>query len=124
MTTFNIGSQNAASIQNISGDSVVEGGLHVSASWQTAELRDAIDSARTEAAGYGLPAVDRALSAASAEATRPQLDNVRVAALLNSATRGLRDAGAVVDATTSLGESLRRAASVLGPVGAAVLALL
>lgn len=122
MTNFNIGSQNAAAIQNIGGDSVVEGGVHVSASWQT-ELRTSIDSARKEAAGYGIPAVDRALSAASAEATRPNPDNVRLAGLLNSAAHGLRDAGAVVDAGTSLGDSLRRAASVLGPVGAAVLAL-
>jgi hypothetical protein len=124
MTTFNIGSQNAASIQNIGGDSAVEGGLHVSASWQTVELRAALESARKEAAGYGIPAVDRALSAASAEATRPNPDNVRLAGLLNSATHGLRDAGALVDAGTSLRESLRRAASVLGLVGAAVLALL
>jgi hypothetical protein len=87
-------------------------------------FRAAIDSAREEAAAYGIPAVDRALSAASAEATRPNPDNARVAALLNSATHGLRDAGALVDAGTSLGDSLRRAASVLGPVGAAVLALL
>ena len=42
MTTFNIGSQNAASIQNIAGDSVVEGGVHASATWQTVELRAAL----------------------------------------------------------------------------------
>lgn len=123
MATFNIGQQNAASIQNIGGDSVVEG-LHASASWKTAELRLAIDEVRNESATYRDVAADEALAAASAEAARPEPEKARVADLLRTAVRSLQEAGAVVDAGTSLGQSLRRAATMLGPVGATVLALL
>jgi hypothetical protein len=124
MSTFNIGSQNAASIQNIAGDSVVEGGIQATAEWQVVELRLAIDQARKDAEAHGLPAVNEALSAASAEAAQPNADQGRIAGLLESAVRGLRDAGALVDAGTSLGAALRRAATALGPLGAAVLFLL
>ena len=43
MSTFNIGRQNAANIQNIGGDAVIHGGIQASASWETLELRRAIE---------------------------------------------------------------------------------
>lgn len=126
MTTFNIGTQNAASIQNVVGDSVIEGGLHASASWETVELRAAIGQVQEKALGLALPAavrsvVDQALSAASSEAARPRPDKHRVAELLGTAARGLREAGAFTSAGTSLAEALRRAGAVLGPIGSAAL---
>jgi hypothetical protein len=124
MTTFNIGTQNAASIQNVAGDSVIEGGVHASAAWETIELRNAIGRLQEEAVGLGLSAVDEALSTAASEAAQPNPDKERVADHLGAAARGLKEAGALADAGTSLVGSLRRAASVVGPVGAAVLALL
>lgn len=74
MTTFNIGTQNAASIQNVAGDSVVEGGLHASATWETVELRAAIGRVQEEVAGLSLPAVDQALSAAASEVAQARPD--------------------------------------------------
>lgn len=124
MTTFNIGSQNAASIQDVAGDSVVHGGVHVSATWQTVELRSAIENMQRQAAPLGLPAVDEALSSASSEAAESRPDQDRVVGFLSAAVRALKEAGTLLDASTSLGVSLRRAASVLGPVGATVFALL
>jgi hypothetical protein len=124
MTTFNIGSQNAASIQNVAGDSVVHGGLHAAASWETVELRLVVDEVRKEAAVYGEAVADEALAAAAAEAGRPQPEKARVADHLGTAVHSLQEAGALVDAGSSLVASLRRAGRVLGPAGAAVLALL
>ena len=124
MTTFNIGSQNAASIQNIGGDSVVEGGVNASATWQTVELRTALEQLRTDAAAYSLPAVDEALAAASAEAAQARPERDRVAGFLSTATLRLKEAGALADAGSSLAQALRRCASVLGPAAATVLALL
>jgi hypothetical protein len=106
------------------GDSFVEGGVHASATWQTVELRSAIESMRMQATPFGLSAVDEALSNASSEAAQPRPDKERVVGFLGAAVRALKEAGALLDASTSLGVSVRRAASVLSPVGATVLALL
>jgi hypothetical protein len=106
------------------GDAVVEGGVHAAATWQTVELRLAIDRVRTEAAGFGLSNVDEALAAASAEADKPSPDKDRVAGFLRTAVLGLREAGALVDEGSALARALRRSASVLGPAAATVLALL
>jgi hypothetical protein len=124
MTTFNIGSQNAGTIQNIGGDSVVEGGVHAEASWQTVTLRAALDLVQAEAASYGLSDVNDALGAASAEADKPSPDQHRVAGLLRTAVLGLREAGALVDGSSALARALRRSASALGPAAASVLTLL
>jgi hypothetical protein len=129
MTTFNIGTQNAATIQNVGGDMVVEGGLHASAAWESYQLRSEIDTAREEAARLPLPpdarsSVDWAFRAAAAQATSAKSDKGRVADLLARATRMLKDAGALTTAGASLVVALRRAAALLGPLGVAVLALL
>jgi hypothetical protein len=129
MTTFNIGTQNAANIQNVGGDMVVEGGVQASAAWQTHELRNEIARAREELGRLPLSeaarsSVDAALTAAAADAGAPKPDRKRIADRLLSAARALKEAGALTNAATSLIEALRRAASLLGPVGATVLALL
>jgi hypothetical protein len=128
MTTFDIGSQNAASIQNIGGDAVINGGVHAVAT-QHIDLRGAITRVQAEAATVPLePAaratVDHTLNAAAAEAARPEPDRGRVAELLGTATRTLHAAGAFGAGAATLMESVRQAAAMLGPVGHAAIAFL
>jgi hypothetical protein len=128
MTTFNIGSQNAASIQNIAGDAVISGGVHASAT-QHIDLRGAITRIQAEAAAVPLepPAratVDVALNAAAAEAAREAPDRGRVAEFLGTATHSLHAAGAFGAGAATLVEAIRQAATVLGPFGQAAIALL
>jgi hypothetical protein len=126
MTNFNIGQQNAASIQNIGGDAVIEGGIHASASWEVAELRLVIERVQEEVAALELPsptleAVNQSLAAAALEAAQPEPDKHGVAEHLGSAARTLQDADALVGSGASILDSLRTAASLLGPVGAALI---
>jgi hypothetical protein len=126
MATFNIGEQNAASIQNIGGDQVVEGGIHASATWEVVELRRTISRAQEGVAALELPpptleAVNQALEAAAREAARPKPDKHDVAEHLGNAARTLKEAGALVGAGTAVVEALRRASGLLGPVGAALI---
>ena len=141
MATFNIGQQNAASIQNIGGDAVIEGGIHASATWEVVELRRVIARAIEESLGGlerviaraqqgvaalelpppTLEAVNQELDAATREAAQPKPCKHDVAAHLGNAARTLQEAGALVGAGTAVLESLRRAAGLLGPVGAALI---
>jgi hypothetical protein len=126
MATFNIGQQNAASIQNIGGDAVIEGGIHASATWEVVELRRVIARTQEEVAALELPppileAVNRSLDAAAREAAQPKPDKHNVAEHLGTAARTLNEAGALVGAGTTVLEALRRAAGLLGPVGAALI---
>ena len=126
MATFNIGQQNAASIQNIGGDAVIEGGIHASATWEVVELRRVIARAQQGVAALELPpptleAVNQELDAATREAAQPKPCKHDVAAHLGNAARTLQEAGALVGAGTAVLESLRRAAGLLGPVGAALI---
>jgi hypothetical protein len=126
MATFNIGQQNAASVQNIGGNAVIEGGTHASASWEVVELRRTIGRAQEQVAALELPpstreAVNQALDAAAREAAEPKPDKYDVAEHLGHAARTLKEADAFLGAGTSVLESLRRAAGLLGPVGAALI---
>jgi hypothetical protein len=126
MANFNIGQQNAASIQNIGGDAVIEGGIHASASWETLELRRVIARAQEGAAALELPpptleAVNRELDAAAREAAQPKPDKHDVAEHLGNAARTLQEAGALVGAGAAVLQALHRAAGLLGPVGAALI---
>jgi hypothetical protein len=126
MANFNIGRQNAASIQNIGGDAVIEGGIHASATWEVVELRRVIARAQNGVAALELPrptleVVNQELDAAAREAAQPKPDKHDVAEHLGNATRTLQEAGALVGAGTAVLESLRRAAGLLGPVGAALI---
>lgn len=129
MATFNIGTQNAASVQNIGGNVVFQGGLYADAMFVTRELRVTIARAQRQAAEIELPAelrilLEGALDSAAAEAAREHPDKGRVADLLGMIAGTLKEAGTAATAGTALIETLRHAAKLLGPVGHAVLALL
>jgi hypothetical protein len=129
MATFNIGQQNAANIQNIGGDAIIHGGIQATASWETLELRRAIARAREGLGELALPQpvledVNGSLEAAANEAARPKPDRHDVAQHLAAATTTLREAGALVDAGTTVVDGLRRAVALLGPIGLALVGAL
>ena len=108
---------------------VVHEGMHTSATWESYQLRSEIDRAREETAQLPLSpeqrsSVEWAFGGAAAQATSARPDNGRIAALLTRAVEVLKCAGALAAAETGLVVALRRAAALLGPVGATVLALL
>ena len=105
---------------------MIEGGVQASASWEIVELRRTIELAREAVAGLGLPAptreaVEQALDAAAREASLPKPDKHDVAEQLGTVTRTLAEAGALVGAGKPVVAALRRAAMLLGPVGAALI---
>lgn len=98
MTTFNIGSQNAASIQNVGGDMVVQGGIHGTASVHIIELRGQLAQLREEIDCLDLPAASRAraseaLAEAEAEAAAPAPRSNRIARALRRVNETLNEAG-------------------------------
>ena len=128
MTTFEIGSQTAASIQNVGGDLTI-GSLHVEAAWNAGAVRDELAELRRLLEGAPLPsparaAVEAAVGAAEAEAAGPVPDRDRISQLLQRATHVLGDAGALTKAGTGVVETLGRTAVALGPAGKALLMLL
>ena len=129
MTTFNIGQQNAANIQNIGGDAVIHGGVQATATWDTLELRRAIARARDGLGELALPQavhedVNRSLEAAANEAAQPKPDRHDVAEHLAAATATLKEADALVDAGSEVVGGLRRAVAMLGPIGLALVGAL
>ena len=126
MATFNIGQQNAASIQNIGGNATIEGGLHAEATWETVELRRTIARAREEVARLGLSpsqleTVNGSLDAAAREATATRPDRYEVGEHLGAAAHVLKEAGALVGAGAALFQTLHRATELLGPAGLATI---
>ena len=98
MTTFNIGSQNAASIQNVGGDMVVQGAIHSTASVHLVELRAQLAQLRNEIDQLALPADSRAAASeaaaeAQAEAATPAPRSNRIAHALRRVRETLDDAG-------------------------------
>lgn len=98
MTTFNIGSQNAASIQNVGGDVVVQGGVHATANLHLIELRGQLAQLREDIDRLALPAETRAaaseaLAEAAAEAAAPAPRSNRIARALGRVQETLDDAG-------------------------------
>ena len=98
MTTFNIGSQNAASIQNVGGDVVIQGGIAATASVHLIELRGQLAQLREDIDRLALPADTRAaaseaLTAAEAEAATPAPQPNRIARALRRVQETLNDAG-------------------------------
>ncbi|HJS95223.1 MAG TPA: hypothetical protein VJ741_13250 [Solirubrobacteraceae bacterium] len=105
MTTFNIGSQNAASIQNVGGDMVVHDGIRGTANVQLIELRAELAHLRDEIDGLALPPESRALARgalaeAEAEAAMPAPRSNRIAHALGRVRETLSDAG--IDVVRSL----------------------
>jgi hypothetical protein len=128
VTTFEIGSQSAASIQNVGGDLTI-GELHVEATWSAVEVRQELERLQGELARIALPPdrradAEHAVGAAAAEAGLPAPSRGRIAELLQEATTVVDDAGGLATAGTGLVESLRRTATLLGPAGKTVFALL
>jgi hypothetical protein len=98
VTTFNIGSQNAASIQNVGGDMVVQEGIHGTASVHLIELRAGLAQLRDELDQLALPPASRALASealaeAEAEAATPAPRSNRIAHALGRVRETLNDAG-------------------------------
>lgn len=98
MTTFNIGSQNAASIQNVGGDMIVQGEIHATASVQLIELRSELARLREDIDGLALPGESRAraseaLAEAEAEAAAAVPRPSRIAHALRRVTETLNEAG-------------------------------
>jgi hypothetical protein len=128
MTEFTIGSQNAGVIQNVGGD-LTMGDVTVAASWDPAAVRRELEQLEAEAARVPLPetarvAVDEALAEAAAESSKKAPDRGRIAQLVQRATEILGQAGALAEAGSGLVKSLQQTATVLGPAGKALLALL
>ena len=115
MTTFNIGSQNAGSMQNVGGDMVVRGGIRGTATVDVVELQGRLADLRQEIDLVALPAESRAvamqaLAEAEAEAAAPAPRPSRIAQSLRRVTETLEDAGvlasAAVGAVRALGSAL------------------
>jgi hypothetical protein len=115
MTTFNIGSQNAGSIQNVGGDLVIRGGIRGTATVQVAQLQGRLADLRQEIDRVALPADSRAvamqaLAEADAEAAAPAPRPSRIAQSLRRVTETLDDGGvlasAAVGAVRALGSAL------------------
>ena len=103
MTTFNIGSQNAGSIQNIGGDMVVHDGIHGSANVHVVELRCCLAELKAEVDRLALPpqaraAATEALAEAEAEAAAPKPRSLRLRDSLRRVTNALSEAGALTNA--------------------------
>jgi hypothetical protein len=115
MTTFNIGSQNAASIQNVGGDMVVQGGIHGAASVRLIELRAELAQLRAELDLIALPPASRALASAAlaeaeAEAATPAPRSNRIAHALGRVRETLNDAG--IDMVRALAGAVSLAALI------------
>ena len=128
MTEFSIGSQNAGVIQNVGGD-LTMGDVTVAASWDAAAVRGELARLEEEVARIPLPpasrdAVEKDLAAAKTEAAKKAPDRGRIAQLVERASRILDEAGSLATAGSGLVKSLRRTATVLGPAGKTLLALL
>jgi hypothetical protein len=98
MTTFNIGSQNAASIQNVGGDMVVQGAIQATAALNLIGLRAELAQLREEIDRLALPAGSRAvageaLAEAEAEAATPAPRSNRIALALGRVRETLSDSG-------------------------------
>jgi hypothetical protein len=118
MTTFNIGSQNAGSIQNVGGNMVVEDGIHGTANVHVIDLRSRLVQLREEIDRLALPADNRAcakeaLAEAEAEAAAPAPRSNRIADSLRRVTKTLTDAGVLASAAVGVGRALASAVSLV-----------
>jgi hypothetical protein len=103
MTTFNIDSQNAGSIQNVGGDMEVHDGIHTSANVHVIELRGRLAELKAEVDRLVLPTETRAaaceaLAEAEAEAAAPEPRSKRIGDSLRRVRGALGEAGALTNA--------------------------
>jgi len=118
MTTFNIGSQNAGSIQNVGDNMVVQDGIHGTANVHVIELRVRLAQLSEEIDRLALPteshAVAReALADAAAEAAAPAPRSNRIAHSLRRVTDRLTDAGVLASAASGVVNTLASAVSLV-----------
>lgn len=118
MTTFNIGSQNAGSIQNVGGNMVLQGGIHGTANVHVIELRDRLAQLREEIDRLALPAESHAVASAAladaeAEAAAPAPRSKRIAHSLRRVTETLNDAGVLASAAVNVARVLASAVSLV-----------
>lgn len=118
MTTFNIGSQNAGSIQNVGGDMVVNQGIHGSANVHVSELRGRLAELKAEVDRLVLPTETRAaaceaLAEAEAEAAAPEPRSKPIGDSLRRVTKALDEAGALTNAGVGVLRALEGALSLV-----------
>ena len=118
MTTFNIGSQNAGSIENVGGGMVVHGGIHGTANVHIVELRDRLAELLAAVDRLALPAAIRfaaseALADAEAEAAAPDPRPNRIRDSLRRVTGALEDGDALATAGVGLVRALGSAVSLV-----------
>jgi hypothetical protein len=114
MSTFNIGSQNAGSIQNVGGDMVVHDGIHGTADVHVTELRGQLAHLSEEIDRLALAADSRALvKGALAEAAAPAPRSHRIEQGLRRVTEGLNEAGGLANAAVGVGRALARVVSLV-----------
>ena len=116
MTTFNIGSQNAGSIQNVGGDMEVDHGIHGSV--HVSELRGRLAELKAEVDLLELPTETRAaaweaLAEAEAEAAAPEPRSKRIGDSLRRVTKVLGEAGALTNAGVGLLSALQGALNLV-----------
>ena len=127
---FNIGNQNAGTINNVEGDQHVHGGQHTTARIHQdlrqgrdalADLRSALDAApvvrQDPVAQREVDRIDEAMSG-------PEPDRAAAASALERLTRRLTSLGALAAAGAALIAPISALAEWLGPVAASVIALL
>jgi uncharacterized small protein (DUF1192 family) len=118
MTTFNIGNQNAASIQNVGGDMAVHGGIRGTASLHVVELRDRLAQLGEEIDRLELPAASHAIATAAldeakAEAAAPSPRSNRIAQSLRRVSDTLNEAGVLTNAAMGVARALASAVSLV-----------
>jgi len=118
MSTFNIGSQNAGSIQNVGGNMVVHDGIHGTANGHIMELRGQLAQLSEEIDRLALSAEKRAilggaLAEAEAEAAAPAPRSQRIAQSLRHVTETLDDAGGLASAAVGVVRALASAVSLV-----------
>jgi len=118
MSTFNIGSQSAGSIQNVGGDMVVQGGIHGTASMHVIELRARLAELSEEIERLALPAETRAVASEAladgeAEAAAPAPRSNRIADCLRRVTDTLSDAGVLASAAVGVVRALASAVALV-----------
>jgi Spy/CpxP family protein refolding chaperone len=123
--TFNIGTQNAAVINNVAGDQRIEGGQQGTvvtteqARRAVRDLRDGLAATRLDETTARQARTE--LAAAHAAVHAPEPDRSRVAQALRRFTQLLSAAGSLANAGTTLIGPLRALAGWLGALGAPIL---
>jgi hypothetical protein len=126
--SFNIGSQQAGLINNVTGDQTIHGGQHVAIS-SPAEALTAVEQLRNEIKAMRLPKETEAeaeehLKEIQRKLEHPEPDKPTIGDRLARLTQLLVSAGALATAGTALVTPISGLATWLGAFGASALGLL